>query len=198
MEEEKMLNKIIILMLGVLLCCGGLAQAIDFYDNGAIVEGDNFDIVNVWNTATVNMTGGSVTSFLNLNNNSNFNASGGEIQNHVSTFDYSSIVFSGGNSHISLTTNDYSTIFIYDGLLTASIAAFDSSALNVYGYGFNVTPTGDSYNLTGYFQDGTSFCYYLRGSTTYPRVTLHTVPEPASAAILLFGILALRAKKLAA
>ena len=193
-----MRTKTFIMILGGLLCCGGLTQAIDFYSNGSIVEGDNFDIVNVWNAATVNMTGGSVTSFLNLHNNSNFNASGGEIINHVSTFDYSSIVFSGGNSHIDIATNNTSTIYIYGGLLTAVIAAFDSSAVNVYGYGFTMAPVGDSYDLTGYFQDGTSFSYYLRGPTTYPLVTLHTVPEPASVAILLLGFLTLRAKKNAA
>jgi hypothetical protein len=192
-----MRNTLVIGVMGVLLCCGALAQAIDFYSNGSIVEGNNFNVVNVWNAANVNMTGGSVTSFLNLYNNSNFNASGGEILNHVVTFDYSSIVFSGGDSYISLTTNDYSTIYVYNGLLSAVIAAFDSSAVNVYGYGFTMTPVGNSYDLTGYFQDGTSFSYYLRDST-YSRVMLHTVPEPASVAILLLGLLTLRAKKNAA
>jgi hypothetical protein len=98
------------------------------------------------------------------------------------SYDASCITFSGGSSHLSLAAGGCSSVQIYGGLLTAVISASDTSEIHIYGYGFDLKPTG---NLTGYFQDGTGFSYYLRGPTTPAQVELHTVPEPCC--IALFG-----------
>jgi hypothetical protein len=116
----------------------------------------------------------------------------------------------GGIVGASLTSYDSSTVNIYDGTMSA-LQVFESSTanlyggvidmhlgassfatVNVYGYGFNVESLGEAgHMLSGYWNDGSQFSIYLRGTGTYSSVNL--IPEPAT--FLLFGLGVLLLKK---
>jgi len=55
-----MKTKIITIIAAVMLLLASQVQAIDvdFYDDGVIESSDNYEVVNVWNDAIVDMTGG--------------------------------------------------------------------------------------------------------------------------------------------
>jgi hypothetical protein len=187
MEEEKMLNKIVILILGILLCCGGLTWAgnIAFYTDGAIIDGNVFQTVNIWNTATVNMTGGSVLS-LGAHNKSMLNISGGSIQG-LGGYD-SAIVNITSGTIITLIAHNSSLFNLRGGSITGELFAESAATINVFGYDLINTqhggPWGDGM-ITGFWQDGSPFRIYTDGGSTYSRINL--IPEPASIFLLGFG-----------
>lgn len=80
-----MRNQLIIGVVGVLLCCGGLAQAADitFTHDANVQAGDSWSNVSIYDTppahTTVNMTGGLVTDVLRVCNASTFNMSAGQV-----------------------------------------------------------------------------------------------------------------------
>jgi hypothetical protein len=186
--------KIFILMLLLIASVCNAAIDWDIYSGTETIEtGDDYGIVNVYNNASLDMTGGEVvdlssydvTSFdmfsgtilrLHALGSSVINIYDGLINQHLDAFDMSIINFYGG------TVNDY-------------IFATDSSEVHIYGYDFVFTPSSSSYFLSGYWETGTQFNLYLRGPDTYPRVNLHEIPEPASMVMFALGICLLRSKK---
>jgi hypothetical protein len=168
MEAEKMRSKIVHTMVGVLLSCGGLAQAIDFYNNGSIVDGNNFDTVNIWNSATVNMTGGVISSAVNTHNTSVLNVSGGDLRGiFIDLYDSSALSLSGGLVSNAWIYPHYSTVDIYGRDLTWIV---DSER-----------------RLQGYWADGTYF------KITFARIenaniVLHEIPEPTTLMLMGAGL----------
>ena len=182
---KKGLWKIIFAILFLLPVCAN-ATTIDFYNDGTITDGNDFYWVNVWDNATVDMTGGRVSNFYTYQT-STVNFSDGNVSSfHIE--DTSHVNVSGGFINQGLNVYDSGVANLTGGqigqigqIYDAYIAAFESAIVNVYGYGFSYTGVF----LNGYWADETPFTIWLRGPGTASHVVLHEIPEPLS--ILLFG-----------
>jgi hypothetical protein len=174
-EEEKMLNKIVILMLGVVLYCGGLVRATDFYSDATIQDNDIYNTVRVYNTATINMIGGEVGGLYTLDA-SVLNVSGSSLLGDLSLANTSTANLRGGTIGL--------------------VEALDQSIVNIYGYGFTPTPYGTADLLSGFWADNNPFTIQLR-RTHLPDVhyVLHEVPEPGSFLLFTIAYVYLRKKR---
>ena len=139
------------------------ATVIDFYDDGVIEDGDDYLKVSVYGTAMVDMGGGSV-SILGLNDWSIVNIHDGWID----------ALFAG----------DSSTVNLFGGVIDLYVQATEFSTVNIYGYGFEVTPSG----LTGYWLDGTEFDMRIRRAHL-PDPHYVLIPEPGTLLLLSLGSL---------
>jgi hypothetical protein len=140
------------------------ATVIDFYDDGVIEDGDDYLKVSVYGTAMVDMGGGSVWT-LALNDSSIVNIYDGWVD----------ALFAG----------DSSTVNLFGGVIDLYVQATEFSRVYIYGYGFEVTPSG----LKGYWLDGTEFDMRLR-RTHLPDPHYVLVPEPGTLLLLsLSGLL---------
>ena len=167
------------------------ATTIDFNENGTITDGNYFDRVNVWDSATVDMTGGQVLDFYAYQT-STVNLSGGTISWFYTSGSSALLNMSGGVIDRSLNVGGSSVTNLTGGQIPfystgAYISAGDSATVNIYGYGFSL----DGHYLSGYWADGTAFYIWLRGSETPSHVVL--IPEPVS--ILLFGLASLALRR---
>jgi hypothetical protein len=229
-----MRNKIVIGVIGILLCCGGLTQAanITFTSDANIQAGDTWSSVGIYDTppahTTVNMTGGLV-DMVGTYNASTLNVHGGQVINTISMWNYSTVnifdgliegasihnyaninVYSGtfqgihvedfgvvtirGGTMESISGLNYSVINLFGGSITDHINGGNS--INVFGYDLAKTDTGGTYGygqITGFWQDGSSFNIDIGGSGTYSRVNL--IPEPATLLLLGAGTFLLRKSK---
>jgi len=162
----------ILIVIGLAVLGTGDAKGtiIEFHTDGVIEDGDDYLKVSVYGTATVDMGGGSVWT-LGLNESSVVNIYDGWID----------ALFAG----------DSSTVNLFGGVIALYVQATEFSTVNIYGYGFEVTPGG----LTGYWLDGTEFSMGTR-RTTLPDPHYVLVPEPATFLVLsLGGLLFVRRKQ---
>lgn len=189
-----MRNKIVILMLGVLLSCGELAQADDitFTSSGTINSADVWEHVRVENDGTtVNMGGGQV-GYLSMGGASIFNMSDGQISHwidieHSSTINVTGgtinnslfVVYSGGTANLNggtittdtLKTYDTSTININDGILDFEYFGVNG-IVNIRGGILNAKGTGAGFDATiniygyGFHYQPESVPYYNDGILT--------------------------------
>ena len=162
------------------------ATTVDFYTDGTIEEGAAFDYVNVWDAAAVDMSGGFVDQ-LTLNESSTFNLYDGEIS-VAHLLDASTMTIYGGEIVTDVGVFGNAVANLYGGIYSYYVAASESGSIHIFGYDFELTQSGSSYFLSGFWADGTAFTdIYLRGPDTYPRVTLHVIPEPSAMFLLLAG-----------
>jgi hypothetical protein len=186
-KDAKMkINIMILLTIVIFSGANGLHGAdIDFYDDGIIQSGDEYDNVNVYNEATVDMSGGVVSDlFTNVSSAANFYD--GEIWRAYCR-DNSTFNMYGGAIHQSFGVSGNGIANLHAGSIGQGLSAIESSAINVYGYDFTLTPSGGSYFLNGFWENGEAFTLYLRGPETYPRVVLHEIPEFQSFVALVLG-----------
>ncbi|MCX5633994.1 MAG: hypothetical protein NTW93_10035 [Phycisphaerae bacterium] len=146
------------------------ATTIDFYTDGTITDGNVFDTVNIWNTATVDMIGGVVTWSFNTYNTSTLNISGGDTSAFINLHDDSILNLSGGIEHA----------WIYP----------DTGTVNFYGRDLIMGEYGEKY-VHGYWADGTEFTITL-ARIENANIVFHEIPEPATISLLLAGILGVR------
>ena len=178
-----MRNKVVILMLGVLLSCGGLAQAgyVDIYEDTTI----NNDLVNTTvrahDSANLTLLSGNVTA-IELLNMSIGNVYGGYV------IDYS--------------MQDSSILNLYGGTFGDIRYSGNLVTINIYGQNFQVIPaSGDhtSVFLQGKWLDGSTFDIYFRMLPQPFEQALGTniflIPEPATVSFLLFGLFGIRKLK---
>jgi len=86
-----------------------------------------------------------------------------------------------------LTANGNSVVNLMGGTYATYIGAELSTRINVFGYDLAKTNTGGTYGygqITGFWQDGSSFTINLAGSGAY--LVTNLIPEPTT--FLLFGI----------
>jgi hypothetical protein len=167
-----MSNKVVVPMLGVLLCCGGMAQAtnIDFYTYGTIGFSDEFYNVNLYSNAAVNMTGGRIAHTAFLHDSAVLNVYDGSIWG--------------------IEVGDSSVLNLWGGEISAMWLM--NTTVNIYGYGISLTPELGNTVVQGYWGDGTPFNFTAYRSEAYnSQFVIHT-PEPATIAFLAIGILAIK------
>ena len=156
-------------MLGVFLCCVGLAKAIDFYQDTTIDTGI-WSGIGVHDTAILTVNGGDITA--------------------ISAFDNSTVNVTGGSiGAIYLTDLESATINLSGGDLTGFRGRFNSpNAINIYGKDFSVWQNQDYAYLAGKWADNSNFEFYFLRSNGLPSiVSLHTIPEPLTITLLALG-----------
>ncbi|OHB54801.1 MAG: hypothetical protein A2Y12_04070 [Planctomycetes bacterium GWF2_42_9] len=166
-----------ILILGLLLCWSGLAQAITSIDFnsvnpvGTINTGNIYDRVTLHDSAIVTMTGGMVGS--------------------ISAFDHSTVNVTGGSIDVFyLYDSQSATVNLFGGDIAIGFHGLlnASNAINIYGKDFVVWQNQSNTWLAGKWADNSDFeFYFLRSSGLPSIVSLHTVPEPLTATLLAFG-----------
>jgi hypothetical protein len=217
LKEKAMKTKIITIVAAAIIlfgACNVHATTIAFFTDGVIQEGDEYVSVGVYSNATVDMTGGMVTSQLTAYDFSTVNISGGILEAIIST-DTSTVNLSGSTQVVGLgvrnlgTVNmfggnvglidawNHSTVNLRGGTISNYLLAYgdESLTVNIYGYGFDYNPLAGDYRggqLTGFWVDDTPFSIDLYYDDTpggpvidtWSHITL--IPEPAT--ILLFGL----------
>ncbi len=209
-------------IMGVWLLFWG-AQAfgttIAFYEDGVIEDGDVYTAVGVYNNATVDMTGGSVTFQLTAYDFSIVNISGGSLEAIICTGS-GTVNLSGGSVISGMGVSSSGTANVFGGTLavldvgssnpsnlhggTISDYLRATSTTNVYGYGFDYNPLAGSYGggqLTGFWLNNSPFSLDLYASDepggapvdTYSHLML--IPEPATILFLGAGMLLVTRKK---
>jgi hypothetical protein len=196
-----MSKNVIVLMLGVLLCCGGLAQAVqtDFHSDVTIQTGDVYDTVDTWDTATVTMAGG-LANVIEARNSSTFQLQSGNITGWISGCDTSDVIMSGGSVRDVQLFNS-SIVNVSGGNITGSLGLFSNTAMvYIYGKNFNCTPNiGGGWTISGNWDDtsNTPFAIWYRAGYSSPQhgsadSQIHLIPEPATLLLLGFGSFLLR------
>ena len=125
-------------MLGVLLCCGGLAQAgtyKNFYSDGTVQAGETWTNINIYDTppahTTVTMNGGSVTDSMGVFDAATFNMNSGHVGG-LNAYELSMVNISGGSvSGLSLYNNATATLSQSGSISTAN--ALNSGIFNMNG-----------------------------------------------------------------
>lgn len=201
-------QKMVILMAGVLLWCGGMVNAtlvdLDIYSDTTIESGD-YGTINIYDTppdqTIVTMKGGSSESIWSYNS-SIFQMQNGNVSWVISAHNESSVVMSGGSTKF-LELFNTSVAHISGGEIMAYFGIWDSATVHIYGKNFTVTPAAISNHwiIEGLWADNTPFSIYFRPHTSawYPppgvagsNVHLHIIPEPATLGLFGVGILIAR------
>lgn len=213
----KIQDILILVFLSPALCH---ATTIAFYTDGVIQDGDVYSYVDVYNNATVDMTGGIVTVQLGAYDSSTVNISGGVLggvftsgASTASTLNLSGSmqadgVYIGGLGTLNMfggivgSVKIHNIANLYGGIISDYLLA--TSTVNIYGYGFQYNPLAGDYQggqLTGFWLDDTPFSIDLYYSDkpggllidTYSHIVL--IPEPATILLVGLGVLLKRRPK---
>lgn len=129
----KLSKKGVLVFFAILLLLPVCANAMDFYNDGWITDGNNFDTVNIWDSAVVNMTGGSVLDGMYVYNAATLNITGGSVSpGGLNAYDQSTVNISGGLVH-GLGVIDHATANISNNASVATASASGSGTINIYG-----------------------------------------------------------------
>ena len=183
--------KIIFAVLLSLPLCAN-ATTMDFYTDGTIVDGNNFERVNVWNTATVDMTGGRAF-YCNLYDSSAFNFYDGDV-GAFSTYQSAIVNVFAENNPAALYINEQSQAHLFNGRFFNDGMIFDDAELHIYGYNLEYHISAPD-RVDGLWPDGRSFEFAIRNSsmgTLKDNVFLHEIPEPFTLCLLGLAGLSLR------
>jgi hypothetical protein len=194
--KKKLLGTILAILL--LPVCAN-ATTMDFYTDGTITDNNVFDTVNVWDTATVDMSGGNVVTSI-IHDTATLNYTSGEIQ----------FIITYGNSTVNV-NSDYSTdfqlednskVFLYNGSSNFQAFLIDNPQIagnpqvHIYGYNFVYTPYHpDMIFLDGYWENNQNFHFIIRlaqGTSPQNSIFLHEIPEPSTLSLLGLLILFMR------
>jgi len=192
---EKGVGYSILLAILFLLPVCANATTIDFYNDGTIVDGNYFDQVNIWNDATVDMTGGYVAS-CDTFDTSVLNYLDGGIQWGVTHENSILNVYSGYDTDFQL--ENCSKVFLHNGSLNFQVSftsGSDNAILHIYGYDLNYTPSVIG-SIDGYWESNQVFNFNImvrHSADVTPTIILHEIPEPSTFCIL--GLLALFMRK---
>jgi hypothetical protein len=167
----------VLILLAFLLLpfCANAVVIKNFYTNGVIVDGNNFDQVNIWNNSTVEMIGGIITNTINTYNTSTLNVADGIFQGGALTF-----IRMWDSSILNLSGGLYNHTWIYPG----------AGTVNIYGRDLNWTIDSEK-RLHGYWADNTEFLITF-ARIENANIILHEIPEPFTISLLLIGILGVR------
>ncbi|MCX5633176.1 MAG: hypothetical protein NTW93_05855 [Phycisphaerae bacterium] len=190
---------ILLAILFLLPVCAKALVIKDFNEDGTITDSNYFDVVNIWNIATVDMIGGYVTSCY-LYDTAILNYTDGDIQSIVAGENSTVNVHSDYDTAYSL--YDYSKVYLHNGSsgFLQLLIVSGNAQLHIYGYDLVYTPDdpGSPDFVDGYWEAShQSFHMGVRyaGGIT-PQIFLHEIPEPCSGLLLASLILLIKFKRL--
>jgi hypothetical protein len=129
---------------------------VDFYDDAVIQDGDEYEIVNVWNTATVNMEGGQVVQ-LNGSDSSTINFYGGAVES-ISIASESTFNLEGLLSCDRVDTHHSAIFNVNSGMFEGKLDG-DGKQININGGTVNMTKSRLSYHAVLNINKGNvTFC----------------------------------------
>ena len=168
------MKKQILLALASFVLVGPLSAAIDFYEDGTVIEGDDFSSVRVYSDAAVDVLGGNV-DLLETNDTSLTGIYGGSVG--------------------MLSARDLSTVNLFGGEIRQGFQVFhDTASINVYARDHRTYVDNDRIFLEGTWEDGGAFLFYFYRTTELPQnVTI--VPEPISLLLLGSGFLLVQRRR---
>jgi hypothetical protein len=155
---------------------GGYVAGLTLHDNATLTISQNASIGSAaaMEASIINMNGGTIASSLRVGDNSILNMNDGIIS-HLGVIEYSTLNLMGGN-------------------ITNSLGADSLSAtINIFGYDLTKTASGGGLGygqVSGFWQNGTSFAIDLGSSETYSVINL--IPEPTTLLLLGVGAFLLR------
>jgi hypothetical protein len=202
-KEGKMEKKVQFIIMLILVCAvfaHATIEDIDIYSDTTIVDGDEYDTVNIYDSlddppiqTTVTMTGGSISS-CNTHNSTILNYLGGEIDYFVAADNSAISVHSNHSYEFSMI--DYGNVFLYNGSSVSQVLIISPDAeLHIYGYNLSYN-YGPPDLVSGYWKDSNQyFQLSLRiaaGINGQDVVYLHNIPEPATILFFTIGKLLLR------
>jgi hypothetical protein len=190
----------------ILMMCIAVSNtdaAVNYYNDGTISTSTANTSVYTWNSADVNMTGGTIVS-LDEFNSSQINMQAGLVSQGTSLWNQSQLSMTGGKLSQFLEVHDSAVADLHGGRLDGWLYAADTSVIYVYGYGFDYNPLAGTKNgglLTGSWANGQTFGLNLldnlqTNTITYQHIILHQIPEPATLLLLGLGGLILKKQSL--
>jgi hypothetical protein len=206
-----------LIILAVLLCCGGLASATDItFDSsnpvGVIGDGDSYGLVTLHDSATVTMTGGSLASGIVAYDTSTFNLQGGSSGSGAGFYNSSIANITGGTAGV-FNMYDDSVLNISGGTVYGASMGpstilnlsggtlrgmyYVKSTVNIYARDLSVAPQQDNEVASGHWADDTPFQFTLGRALGYSpptQINFYEVPEPASMLLVGFGMLFIQKK----
>ncbi len=185
---------------------GSVNGSFEVYNSSTVnISGGSVGGLDTHNSSTVNISGGSVGG-LDTEGSETINISGGVVR-LLYTLQSSTVNLSGGSILGSVDATDLNTINISGGSIGGSLFAFRSSVFNFYGSGLTaplVDPNYGSfsrYSLSGTLLDGTVLTdknLFISNNGGSAHFTLNNVPEPGALALLMGivpGVMLLRRRK---
>jgi len=221
-KRLKIRRRIILSVLAVLLCYGGLAQATVYeWTSGTyeIADGNNYgmDWINLRNSAIVNMTGGNL-GVLYAYDSSKFNLQGGNVGAILQFYGTSTANVTGGFISSGFNMYDNTVLSIGGGILNGVKIDMDNSnilnlfggifgtgnltpwiyskgIINIYGRDLSIVPyyTQVDSIVSGHWADGSAFGFILGRDQIYnPQIVFHEIPEPCMIVLVGFGFFIVR------
>jgi hypothetical protein len=152
--------------------------------------------IGTWDTSMLNISGGRVTGAVLTYNQSTVNVSGTcdifSVQANVS----STVNVYGGT--IGILGVQGATVNLYGGAITSFLEAYPNSTVNVFGTSLSKASTGGAWGygwVHGFWQDTSEFTINFAVHETYSHVNLITIPEPATAFLLILGAFVVRVRR---
>jgi len=175
---------------------GGTAETEAYNQSTFNIGGGTIYTINSWDSSNVNVFGGQVngitaydTATINVFDNANLFA--------LFAHDSGVINMSGGITR-RIGSAGFSTVNLFGGLVTDDLASGDSSIINVYGYNLGKSATGGKFGngfVWGEWESNVPFNFDFYGPTTYSRVILYEIPEPATMLLFVVGSVFLRKRR---
>ena len=170
---------------------GGFVHWITVNDQATVIVKDG-TVTNLQtnNTSAAIIEGGNLYGEIWSHDESSVDIIGGDI-NWVTSFSNSSVTITGGYL-VGVLVQNSSHVEIRGSSINERLVAFESSVIDIFGYEFSYDPAGgqwDGGQLTGFWEDGTSFNIDMQNwdrenGVTFDHINLHVIPEPSTLILL--------------